>query len=64
LIYADDIALITDNEAALQEAVIMVDEAFRKWALIISKKKSKIVHMQIRGRESDGPHTKPERFRD
>ena len=52
-----DIALITDSEAALQEAVFVVDESFRKWGLIISVKKSKVLHMQIRGIQSDDPLT-------
>jgi glutaredoxin len=52
-LYADDIALISDDPEKLQDMVTALDSAFRRWGLLISVAKPKMltVHVPMPGEE-------------
>ncbi len=51
LLYADDIALMSDDPEELQDMVTALDSAFRRWGLLISVAKTKTltVHVSMPG---------------
>ena len=49
LLYADDIALIAENEEDLQKMLIKLNEWCAKWQLRLNINKSKIVHFRKKG---------------
>jgi hypothetical protein len=58
LLYADDIALMSDDPKKLQDIVTALDSAFRRWGLLISVAKTKTltVHVPMPG---EGPVAVP-----
>ncbi len=63
LLYADDIALLSDDPEKLRDMVTALDLAFRRWGLLISvgKTKTMTVHVPVPGQ---GPVVVPEIFID
>ncbi len=63
LLYADDIALLSDDPDKLRDMVTALDLAFRRWGLLISvaKTKTMTVHVPMPGQ---GPVPVPEIFID
>ena len=46
LMFADDIAFITDNDDQMQIALQIIDSTFSEWGLEMSLKKTKVMHLQ------------------
>ena len=51
LIYADDIALIAENEKDLQKMLTKLEEWCTKWQLLLNANKSKIVHFRKKNKQ-------------
>ena len=49
LLYADDIAVISNNEENMQKMLDFISSWCKKWRLLINKKKSHFVHFRKRG---------------
>jgi hypothetical protein len=63
LLYADDIALLSDDPEKLRDMVTALDLAFRRWGLLrsVGKTKTMTVHVPMPG---EGPVAVPEIFID
>ena len=46
LLYADDIALLAENEENLRQMLCFVDQWCKKWKVSINSSKTKIVHFR------------------
>ena len=51
LLYADDIALIAENEKDLQKMLTKLEEWCTKWQLLLNANKSKIVHFRKKNKQ-------------
>ena len=51
LLYADDIALIAENEKDLQKMLTKLEEWCTKWQLLLNANKSKIVHFKKKNKQ-------------
>ena len=47
LMFADDIALITEDEQQMQQAIQLIDATFAEWGLDMSLKKTKVMPLQV-----------------
>ncbi len=49
LLYADDLAIISDNEDDLQQMISVMQQWCRKWRMNVNVKKTKVVHFRPKG---------------
>ena len=49
--YADDIALVTESEEGMQEALEIVDMTFQKWGLNINIQRTQVMKLASRSEE-------------
>ena len=46
LLYADDLALISDSESNMQELISLLDQWCKKWRMMVNVHKTKVVHFR------------------
>ena len=55
--FADGIALITEDEQQMQHAIQLIDQTFAEWGLEISLKETKAMPLQVEAwAQHDGDH--------
>ncbi len=54
LLYADDICILTENEADLQKALNIVHDWCTRWNMTVNTDKIKIVHFRTQSKEQTG----------
>ena len=46
LLYADDIAVLSETEAGMQTMINKLDDRYRKWCITVNKRKTKVLHFR------------------
>ncbi len=54
LLYADDICILTENEADLQKAPNIVHNWYTRWNMTVNTDKTQIVHFRTQSKEQTG----------